>query len=250
MYDLNEGEIHGNVAHKVGNNTEGLITNYVSTIGYGGGYHTRLNISVPATMENVNYLTLLTPYHCVDTPKFAESVFGNGLGGLIKKSNLNNFDTLYNLHLVHLGNNADSLSNPFGININQKLKTNAKRLYFSYSSDTVFKTGYCNAYTNFRELRILEGNGVSFNNIEYIKTNKKANVQYKLVGKYKYQGYIETDSIDSVSFYLPDMDSNYAMGAIGKGLTYVYNDTSHIITLIVPAGKTNFLIQIINITMR
>jgi hypothetical protein len=189
------------------------------------------------------------PYKCTDSILGKNVVIRSLINDAYAATVLDSLEPEYhqNIHVIKRdGIDSIIINNPFLSNVNHNFITNAEKAFFSYSKDTVFTTGYCNAYTTFRKARIENGKKLMYNDSVFIKSTKTCEAFYKLVGKYKYQGYIETDSIDSVSFYLPDLDSNYAMGAIGKGLTYVYNDTSHIITLIVPAGYTDFLIQMVD----
>ena len=238
--------------YKNTNRSNGLIcdpikNSAISNVDY-FGVHSTFKAKATRTIPTTIFQSVLMPYRCLDTLT-GEGIIGirNFVTNEYAATVLDSLEPDYhkNLHVVKEPN-IDSIiiNDPFIINNNHNFITNADRAFFSISENTTFVTGYCNAYTFFRSARIENGKKLVYNDTAFIKSNKRCEAFYKLVGKYQYQGYIQCDSIDSVSFYLPDLDSNYAMGANGKGITYVYNDTTHIITLIAPVGRTEFLIQL------
>jgi hypothetical protein len=254
--NIQNGSTHGNFGSNDSRyNNDPSITSNTYKAGSEGeicnpegsfGHHSRMtkNLSVEAN-EWCHFQTTIQVLGCNDTAQPPQIVMNQKYTSHLLTLKNAKIDILnYHFSRINNSNDLDTVINPFNVDSNSSLKTDAQNVFFSYSIDTIFKSGYCDTYTFFRKARIENGKKLIYKDSIFIKSNKRCEAFYKLVGKYQYQGYIQCDSIDSVSFYLPDLDSNYAMGANGKGITYVYNDTTHIITLIAPVGRTEFLIQL------
>jgi hypothetical protein len=222
------------------------ITNFETTTGYARGEHTRMAKELTiAANETAHFKTTIRMFRCNDRDTIIPQIQRTQkyTSHLLK---FNAIDSLRHFHLSRIDKSTslDSVINPFNLSTNLLLKTNAQNVFFSYSLNKNQSLGCCIANTNFRTASIENGDSLFYNDTAYIAANKKCEAYYTLIGKYKYQGYIQCDSVDSVSFYLDDMDTNFVMGANGKGITYTYDTASHIITLIAPVGYTPFIIQL------
>ena len=153
-------------------------------------------------------------------------------------------DTSFNYHYsrIEQAPTIDTAMNPLAINPLAVFATDARSVFFKYSTDREFKTGNCYTFTNFRKARIETGKELSYNDTTYILSTKYASAYYSLEGKYKYKGYVQTDTACDVKLYLADVDTNFAMAAMG--ISYNYNDSTHIMTLHAPVGNTNFTIEL------
>jgi hypothetical protein len=153
-------------------------------------------------------------------------------------------NNLFNLFFSKINSNygKDTSQNPFGIDANSVLETDAKFLLFSYSTNPEFKSGNCVSYCNFRKARIAEGRLFKYHDTTYIESSKVATAYYSLIGKCKYKAYIETDTACTVSFYLADLDTGVGMKV--NGLPYTYNTLTCMMQVDVPIGLTQFEIEL------
>ena len=208
----------------------------------GGEHHTRVKTNgdqIPSG-EYVEYLTTLQIRPCNSTQQMLTRVRSTTKYTLHL---IEPVDYIKNIHVNNDNNNGvDTILNPLGINSSAALSTDAQNIFLSYSTDREFKTGNCYTFTNFRKARIETGRELSYNDTTYILSTKYASAYYSLEGKYKYKGYVQTDTACDVKLYLADLDTNYAMSAVG--ISYNYNDTTHIMTLHAPVGNTNFTIEL------
>jgi len=236
-----------NLINDAKHGTDGSLTNTIGNPLDQKGNHTRYtaNINYPSPFT---LTTLLQPRKCLG--------YGSVGKTTTRSSTKYSAVLLYDddsikTRKLYVGKSSsilDTIINPFNIVNGSILKTNAKITYMSYGEDTVQNFGYCPAYSKFRSASIHFGDSLIYNNKAYIISNEVTTASYKLAGKYKYQGYINSDSDVAVSFYLPDLDSTYKMKATNADtlLIHHYDDTAHVMTLFVKAGVTNFVLDLDN----
>lgn len=136
----------------------------------------------------------------------------------------------------------DTSINPLQINESAILETDAKNLYFSYSTNPEFKTGNCVSYCNFRKARMANGRLFKYHDTTYISSTKVATGFYSLIGKCKYSVYTETDTACTMSFYLADVERGINMKVLGYNFTY---DTGTcIMSIDIPVGQNQFEIEL------
>ncbi len=136
----------------------------------------------------------------------------------------------------------DTSINPLQINESAILETDAKNLYFSYSTNPEFKTGNCVSYCNFRKARMANGRLFKYHDTTYISSTKVATGFYSLIGKCKYSVYTETDTACTMSFYLADVERGINMKVLGYNFTY---DTGTcIMSIDLPVGQNQFEIEL------
>ena len=239
VYNRNEGGTYTNDFVEPGNLTQ-------SHVDYGNafGYHSRMKKEVTLSDgDEVHFKTTIQVLPCGDTSTKVPQMVIN-MRYTSHMLSFTNPESFYNLHLSRTNHTSisDTSINPFGINSSAVLSTDAQNIFLSYSTDREFKTGNCYTFTNFRKARIETGKELSYNDTTYILSTKYASAYYSLEGKYKYKGYVQTDTACDVKLYLADLDTNYAMAAVG--ISYNYNDTTHIMTLHAPVGNTNFTIEL------
>ena len=210
----------------------------------GTGNHTRMykQLSILAG-EEAHFKTTIQMLRCPDETTLPPLMVMNTR----YTSHLLSFQSPENFYNLHFSRNqqtpvTDTSINPFGINSSAVLSTDAQNIFLSYSTDREFKTGNCYTFTNFRKARIETGRELSYNDTTYIFSSKFASAYYSLEGKYKYKGYVQTDTACDLKLYLADVDTNFAMAAVG--ISYNYNDTTHIMTLHAPVGNTNFTVEL------
>jgi len=195
----------------------------------------------------IEYITTIQVLPCNSTREMLKSVRVTNKYTL----HLMEPDTSFKLKNAHIYNGEDdgndTIINPLGIDsCTAILKTNGKNIFFSYALKPIKRFGCCQSKSNFRITRMEEGDSLIYNDTAYIIANKRADIFYKLVGKYKYSGYIKSDSDINVSFFLSDLDTNYKMKASNADtlLSHYYDDTAHIMTLFCKAGITNFIFDL------
>ena len=216
------------------------------TVGSGESYgnHNYVDIKIEGVdpKEKANFLTSIQMIPCsktVNPPKFKSTPRYTSHTFTFFEP-----DTTINYHYSRIDQApvVDTTMNPLGINPNAVFETDAVLAFFKYSTDREFKTGNCYTFTNFRKARIETGRELSYNDTTYILSTKYASTYYSLEGKYKYKGYVQTDTACDVKLYLADVDTNFAMAAVG--ISFNYNDTTHIMTLHAPVGNTNFTVEL------
>ncbi|MBC7383076.1 MAG: T9SS type A sorting domain-containing protein [Bacteroidia bacterium] len=158
-------------------------------------------------------------------------------------------EMLYNYHFTRNGGSGyDTVHNPLAIDTTAILKTNAKRAFFSYSSNRLVTSGRCISYSNFRKASITDGDSLIYHDTVYISSNNRAEAYYKFVGKFKYTGYAQiTNDPTIVKFFLPDLISGYEMTAYatrGEIDSVHYDTATRTIAIWMPAGYTEFSIEL------
>lgn len=233
-FSLSENGTHGN--------KDGTLTSKEIGGSNGYGYHTTLITSV-TTNKSFTVTTYLFPRKC------------NEFGGLQKSSTRgmaerysmaivnsgNNFEKYY-LHVEKVKNDLDTIIDPFNINPSAILSSDASSVLLNYSTNKMFKSGNCVSNCNFRKASITNGRLLKYHDTTFLTATKFSSSFYELIGKCKYNAYIETDTACSVSFYLADVERGIGMKV--KDLTYTYDTNTCIITVSVPVGISQFEIEL------
>ncbi|MCG9879827.1 MAG: hypothetical protein MH472_04445, partial [Bacteroidia bacterium] len=154
-------------------------------------------------------------------------------------------DTLLN---YHFSNEADSLindKNPFGLSdSNIQITSDAKSIFFSYSSNPFFKSGTCISNLNFRKLKMQHGKSLIYHDTTYLNANKNIDFFYEIIGKCKYRAFSACDSETTIDVFIPDGILGQDMTVKNPEITSTYNDTSRVLTLQLPTGLSQFEIEL------
>jgi hypothetical protein len=245
-----------------------LLSNptFSTDIGYSGlngfSLHTRQNIDVVG--KEAKFITIYRPY--------LKSV---GIQRLTITTNTNDYTSSYidsigndlQIHSHFIKHNQDTtinILNPFGLNQNSYIRTNAQG-GFLFLSHNNFISEKCVSNTNFRKADIKSGSFLSYydstlrnyisteySNTEWDSTcfNKIITSYYEIMSKFKYRGvtFIEHDSCANVSYYLPDIEPGYALKVIdeitGEILPSQLNISTKTITINFGKYMTQFIIQL------
>ncbi len=211
--------------------------------GHNYGEHTRAGNGVSLTgYQSVHFKATIEVFPCSWTwgPTPLQKVMPK------YTSHLSSEDALLDLHFSRTSTSAipDTSINPLYIDSNAILETDAKAIFFSYSTNSVYNTGNCISYCNFRKMRMVDGRIFKYHDTTYLQSDKVATAFYALIGKLKYMAYIETDTACSVQFLIPDAETGYKMTIKNDSIQTTYNDTSHILTATVNPGFWQFKIEL------
>ncbi|MES2725479.1 MAG: T9SS type A sorting domain-containing protein [Bacteroidota bacterium] len=237
--DAKHGSVNANICYQL------LKSDHIHPEAF--RHHTRYTVNI-TTGSPFSLQTVLQPRKCANF---------NSLGKTFTR-NTNN----YGLSLIYLDdsskarmayvskhdNDLDTIINPLQIDSNSVLRTNANITYFYYGLDSVQQFGWCTSYSRFRTASLHNGDTLIYNDTNYIIATKPSDIYYKLIGKYRYEGYVNSDSGTSVKFYLPDLERGIAMkitSTNGKLVSnVVYNDSTYVINGLFDAGYTSFVIEL------
>ncbi|MCF8426821.1 MAG: hypothetical protein K9H61_07905 [Bacteroidia bacterium] len=207
------------------------------------GDHTTVTIKKSIGFKDeIRFLSTIELFRCSDTTTFSNlpSVkYGpKYICHVVKR------DSKKDVHLTRSYKSivTDTIIDPMDFSTGAILETDANNIFFSYDSNPEFKSGNCISYCNFRKARIVEGRLFTYNDTTYLSATKFSTTYYALIGKCKYQAYIETDTACTVSFYLADVEKGIGMKV--KDLSYTYDTNTCIITVSVPVGFSQFEIEL------
>lgn len=215
----------------------------------GIGHHSRMYRQLSIMPDEVaHFKTTIQVLGCPDNTPPPLMVMNNRYTSHLMSLSTPN-EQLYNFHFSRINHSdaADTVMNPLGIDTTAILKSNAQSLLFSYSPNGLFPTGRCISYTNFRKARITDGDTLIYHDTTFITSANKAESYYALKGKFKYSGYVRTDTATTVNFYLPDLQANIPMTANalrGSIANVTYDDVNFIISIQVDTGFTEFIIEV------
>ncbi|MDP3929893.1 MAG: T9SS type A sorting domain-containing protein [Bacteroidota bacterium] len=224
----------------------GIIGEIVTSNGKSGGKHSQASISVNvASYTKFSFQTTLEPYPCLQTHRSAFiRQTPQYTSHLITPDSLN-----LNFHFSRANKSilADTVINPFEIDTNAILETDARNVFFSYSTNpTVVRKG-CTSTLNFRKLRMADGRIVTYHDTTYIESSKVATAFYSFISKMKYDAYVEIDTACAVKFFIPDGITGYQMTIKNDSINSSYNDATKILTATFPKpGFYRFVMELVD----
>jgi hypothetical protein len=234
------------------------------------GLHTRLKISQPSEtaviqtvlypykheeilprinrVENSNYVTTLLRFN---TPLDTALESTDGTPHVPATVD----DSTRDFHFARYWGGLFPISNPFMVDGDTSiLTTNAEKAFMSVSDFRFDRVGACApSFIRFKKAEIDEGNNLTYNDTLYINATNLATAYYEYAGKFRYTGYVYSETTTSITFFLPDLQLGYEMqGKIDEksNLTthHLYysntNDTFKYVTIDFPQGTTYFTIEI------
>lgn len=242
--------ILSNNTYTVGN--EANINRPKTSNGNMYGEHTRMTKQIDVSPDEVvHFKTTIQILQCnaIDTmpPQLVSNTRYNS--HLLKFDHL---DSLRNFHLSRIGAfpTVDTVTNPLDLDSNIVLESNAQNVYISYSKNSEKKFGWCTSYTHFRAMKMEHGDTLIYNDTNYILASRKSDVFYKLIGRYRYQGYVNSDSGATVGFFLPDLAIGIPMkiaSTNGKQISGLKYDTSTFkLRAQFTEGYTEFVIELVD----
>ncbi len=234
-----------------GNNSSNYITN-ANNAGNeeNWGFHTAIKGRATDFTKGLQFTTKLTPYKCSDIGQLGKthmrinsrysSQFVDSIGG----ADLQRFHFSRNYSDYPSG---DTIIAPFETP-NKVISTDATIGFYTQSRDTVFESGNCLAYTNFRDLLIDSALTFSYDSVQFLSANHRAEIYYSISGKYKYSGYCKTGpNQTTVDFYLPDLAQGVEMAVSGAVVNFTYDTTTFIMSVTFAANsRTKFWFQLLD----
>lgn len=194
-----------------------------------------------ASMSSGKFLTLIEPLRCgvddyAEIPHVRE-----GEGHTTQSIKNSGIDSIGIVHYTRsLNSGTDTVINPFIINGSSAVLTiDAENAEMSYSQNRELRNAYCVTYTNFRKCGLENGNFLDYDDTTYISATNNIDVEFKITGKYLYNGYCRTQAATSVQFFLAGIDNTIEMIAVG-GTSFSYDTNTYIMTINFPANQLTY----------